>query len=323
MDVFARICSLACMVFGGLLPAHAQLPDVLLTGYLLDAATGDTIPMGEVASVGVNGYSRSDLSYVSPYSGMNMDLSFGADQMLYFSARGYTTRMAELDLGSNKPGNSTTSYIELHMDVPMMRLADTLRLDTDRRRLGKCVLTGGNIPMKWTTDEAQQAFTFARMKEGERIDRFRYMRATDPKVQIAVFGKVKEEWTEAPLSGTRILVKGSDDTAQEVITDRSGFYRMALIYNRTYRLEYRSEGRLSKIVEIDTQGIPGSERGAGFGMNIDMRLFAEIPGEDLSFLQQPIGRAAYSADKKTIEWDMGYTMPLLERLQGILKKHRK
>jgi hypothetical protein len=303
-------------------PVVGQLDDVAVVGYFMDANTGDTIPVGKVEWVGVNGYQVSGESMVSPYSGMDLGLFYGTDQMLFFSAHGYTTRMAEIDLGARSHSAKANSLLEVHMDVLLTPLVDTLRPDTNRQRLGKCVLSTGKVPLKWTTEQAALVYPIVRRTDEQRKERLRRLRETPPSVQVAIYGNVRDEWSLLPIENVKVLIKGSDGTLVESVTDKTGFFRCALFFDRSYRIEYRSEGRLSKIVDIDTQGIPSADRRGGFGMNIEIRLFADIEGEDLSFLQQPIGKAAFSYTTHWLAWDLDYSASILERLQTILKRHR-
>jgi len=305
------------------LAAHAQPPDVLLLGDYIDAVTGDTIREGHVDIVDVGTKAVSDSYHLSVYNGLDVPLSLGAHHMLYFNAPGYTTRLVDVDLSARKPDKSVADMVEIRMHIAMTPLPDSKRPDTNFRRLGKCRFVGGGKEPEWDTEDAAKAFPIRRTKANERLDHSRVLMKARREAPVAIVGAITDHWTEQPIADAEVHVAGNDGTTAIWKMGVKGVYQGELAFDRVYTLVYKAAGRQPKIVVIDTEAIPGADRKGGFGMDLNMRLFADIPGEDLSFLKEPIGRAAYAPDTRTLAWDMAYSGPRLQRLKALLDRHGK
>lgn len=138
---------------------------------------------------------------------------------------------------------------------------------------------------------------------------------------LNVFGYVREHWTRAKIVGAEVSIRLDEEQAPtEVLrTDAFGFYAYPFQYDTVYHLTYSYADRVSKTLTLDLRNIPLADREVGFGSNLDVRLFPPIPGEDLSFLDQPIGRMRYNPALLNLEWDMAITAPILERIDAILE----
>lgn len=318
--VFIMMCALRVTYTGTL---QAQPPDVLVLGDYIDAVTGDTVRNGHVDIVDVDRKAITDTYHLSVYSGMDVPLTLGGHHMLYFNAPGYTTRLVDIDLSARQPDKSVVDLIELRMYIPLMPLVDKARPDTNFRRLGKCRFVGGAKEPVWDSEEAARSFTVQRTKTNERLDHSRALMKARREAPVAIVGAITDHWTDKPIADAEVHVSGDDGTERIWRPGANGLYQGELLFDRLYTLVYRAEGRLPKIVRINTAAVPDADRKGGFGMDLNMRLFADIPGEDLSFLKEPIGLAAYAPDSRTMAWDMEYTGPRLQRLKALLDRHAK
>jgi hypothetical protein len=89
----------------------------------------------------------------------------------------------------------------------------------------------------------------------------------------------------------------------------------------SYSISFSRPDLVGKRLLIHPNTIPAGAHEPGFRANVDIRLFAPIPAEDLSFLQEPIGILVYDAGQENMGWDMDYSGPLLQRLNTILQRH--
>lgn len=139
---------------------------------------------------------------------------------------------------------------------------------------------------------------------------------------VNVFGYLREHWTRAKIVGAEVSIRVDEEQAPRAVlrTDAFGFYAYPFAYDTVYHLTFSYADRVSKTVTLDLRNIPLSDREGGFGSNVDVNLFPPIPGEDLSFLDQPMGRMSYNPALQNMEWDMAITAPIQQRLNAILQR---
>ena len=138
---------------------------------------------------------------------------------------------------------------------------------------------------------------------------------------VYVYGTVKDYATSKKLDGITVTVYKNGGKLAEVVTNASGKYEFNLDYGSDYKIVYSKPGMVSKNISIDTKNIPEEERVGGHGMNVEMTLFAELPGIDFSMLQQPIGKAKFDAASKEVTWDLQYTEQVRAEIQRLMKEY--
>lgn len=149
--------------------------------------------------------------------------------------------------------------------------------------------------------------------------------AIDTLPGLNIYGYVRDHWTKDKIPGAEVLVTvdGAGTNSTILHTDAFGFYACSLPFDGTYNITYSQIGMVSKTIVLDMHNVPVEDRVAGFGAHVDVRLFPPISGEDLSFLDEPLGRMSYDPALQNMAWDMQITAPLLERLDAILKRSRE
>lgn len=138
---------------------------------------------------------------------------------------------------------------------------------------------------------------------------------------VYVYGTVKDYVSSKKLDGITVTVYKNGGKLAEVVTNASGKYEFNLDYGSEYKLVYSRTGMVSKNIAIDTRNIPEEERVGGHGMNVEMTLFAELPGIDFSVLQQPIGKAKFDGASKEVTWDLQYTEQVRAEIQRLMKEY--
>jgi hypothetical protein len=124
----------------------------------------------------------------------------------------------------------------------------------------------------------------------------------------------------SPLPGASVYIISADgSTVEKSLTnaDSTGFYSLELDYDRLYNLLFMSDGRYTKILEINTFNVPSEEKEAGgFMMVLDIRMpVAENRRKERLLSRHPIGKCAYSDKTHTFEWDVAYTEKFRKRLE--------
>lgn len=300
--------------------AFGQMDDVRITGHFIDAVSKDTLTRGHITVIDLEKRQKRSITMIQPVTGDLASLARGEHVMLYFSAPGHITRLAEFDLSGAKATRSGGKYTEVHMEIELAPLQDTLRADTNFRRVGKCMAE--RSALVWSSDAEMASFPVTERNEKEFATDRALRKSVQHKVPVAVFGVVKDEWTQRPIQGATIELKDDGGNVTTASSGANGGYTLSLEYDRLYTVAYSAPGMLVKCVLVDTREIPDRERMGGYGLNVDIRLFGELAGEDLSFLREPIGRAGWSEAIKNLMWDVDYTAPRLEKLKTVLDRHR-
>jgi hypothetical protein len=171
----------------------------------------------------------------------------------------------------------------------------------------------------------RKVISVTRSADPDLAARMALLAAEDAKEGVMVYGYVRDHVSDLGMAEAVVRILPEDSTARDTLvrTNAFGFYVYTLGYDRVFRLTYSAEGTISKTIVIDLMNIPEEDRPGGFGMNVDMRLFAPIPGEDLSFLEQPMGRSRYVPERGLIDWDHSVSTPVIQRLDEIMQRNRK
>lgn len=302
-------------------PCVAQDQDMFLHGTMRDVRTG------EVLRGSLQILDRTDPGW-SGHSETNADGSFDMQLYSYFSsyyvvsftAADHRTRQAAFDMTApDRPLGAGEAW-EIDMDV-MLFPTDTAADSMANAPVGVVTYDPEQKTLRWTAAGPHATVTVKRTQRKELNSASAMMAPLWRKDGVILAGKVVDHWTERPIKGVEVIVTGADGRSQRVTTNEFGLYGLVLPCDRPVRITYTKKGLVSKMVEVDATGIPAGERGQGFRVQVDMRLFAPLQGEDLSFLEEPIGKARYEIASDQLRWDMDYTVARWDRLKPILDRH--
>ena len=138
---------------------------------------------------------------------------------------------------------------------------------------------------------------------------------------VYVYGTVKDYVTGLPLEGVEVLVYRDEVRAERILTDSLGRYEAYLDYDHLYKLWYLAPGKVTKHIEIDARDIPMPLRAGGYGMNVDMTLFKNLPGLEMDVLAQPMGIARYSPVDSVMSWDMEHTTRMRAAISQSMQRY--
>lgn len=141
---------------------------------------------------------------------------------------------------------------------------------------------------------------------------------------IVVFGTVKDLTSNEPLTdfhveamdlkwGRRVLA----------IVYPAGRYELDLMQEGDFIIEYSAPGHVPKRVRVDMRGPTVEEWLGGYGMNVDVRLFREVDGLDLTLGSEPFGICRYDSVADIFSWDLAYIESMRERMKGALAEYEK
>jgi hypothetical protein len=243
--------------------------------------------------------------------------------LVEFTAPGYQPRMAMIDASEVDKGKEGSMAWRISMDVAL-KAVPAGSTAQPAPLLGVCVWSKQLKTLRWNEDAPRHKYPIERYKEERILAHRAIVDSALVRQGLMVDGVVRDQWTEAPLGAVAVRVTNEAGTAPldtTYLTDPLGFYAIVVPYSGTYRLDFGRDGLVHKRVVVDPSSVPMDKHPGGFRANVDIRLFAPIPSEDLSFLESPIGRLSYSSAEENMVWDMSLSRPILERLNGILERH--
>ncbi len=303
--------------------AVGQDYDVHVTGVVTDAVTGLGIT-GEVEASDQldNGYSAweevSDLGEytLDLYSGY---LVSGGNFLVEFRAKGYQPRMFVLDLSAVDKGRDINLAWRIHVDIALIPLngQDPVLAPL----LGYCGWHAAARTLRWNEERTRKLYPIERFHDARIRKHINLVDSVYHLSGTMFDGVVTNNWSDEPLEGTLIVVQTRDGTTREQRTDKFGYYALSLANDSVHDLEFSFPGMVSKRLVVDLTGIPEAELIKGFRTNVNIGLFEDIPGEDFSFLDAPMGYLRYSAEVENLEWDMEMVRSVRERLNAILGRY--
>ena len=299
--------------------AHAQLEKLFIDGRFLDAATGEPIIDARMLVTDSLDKQYTFSSGASARGEFSAFLYSGAHYVLRFEAEGYASRCAVIDLKADRDWPDVAYVWRIKMEVPLSRPGEVpaAQAGCDWR----CTYHARTNKLEWREPYAQEHFPVVVAKNEGTPEEIEMSHARSDNRYLLVKGSVRDMRDDSPLPGARVTFlpgSGSDST---IVADARGNYEMKMTFDQLFRVRYEAEGKVAKIVEIDPRTVPQKERKQGFVAWTDITLFAPVPDADFSFLEEPIGRAAYDPKTRTIAWDMDYSLPIMERLNAILEGH--
>ena len=138
---------------------------------------------------------------------------------------------------------------------------------------------------------------------------------------ISIYGVVRDHNDNKKIPNVDIIIYENGKRIFSKKTNLNGKYDFVLEFNKSYRIDYIYPHYVTKYLTINAGDIPDIDRIGGFEMNIDMTLFKEIEGLDVSLLKDPIGKAQFDAIKGEMAWDMAYTNMMQRKIRELMRKH--
>ncbi|MBC8150593.1 MAG: hypothetical protein H8E97_04840 [Bacteroidetes bacterium] len=128
---------------------------------------------------------------------------------------------------------------------------------------------------------------------------------TDAILQVS--GTIKDEDSGRKLPGCEIVIFQDGVEFTRLECDKNAGYSIELPIRYSYTFQYERDGFVSKKVVLDVSEIPEGEAVGGFGFDLDMSLFKNIEGFDISILDTPIGMGMYDVNSGKFKFDLDHT----------------
>ncbi|MCB9174192.1 MAG: hypothetical protein H6589_06255 [Flavobacteriales bacterium] len=137
--------------------------------------------------------------------------------------------------------------------------------------------------------------------------------------KLQVSGDVSEYFSNEKMSGVSIKAMENGNYITNVVTDGKGKYELYIDFEKEITILYEKAGFVAKKIIVNTKGVHPDKRNKVNDLFVEMTLFKEDKNLDVAFLNQPIGRASYIPQSNEIDWDMGYTGPIAQKLTQTLE----
>ena len=131
-------------------------------------------------------------------------------------------------------------------------------------------------------------------------------------------GITSDYYTGERITSVTISAVADGKVVASGTSDGNGEYKMVLVFDKEYVISFSKPGFISKTITLSTFGVPENKRHKTPDMNAEITMFKPNECIKAEMLDKPIGRAVYFTDKNIIDWDMVYSMPLLEKLNQML-----
>lgn len=138
--------------------------------------------------------------------------------------------------------------------------------------------------------------------------------------ELYIFGVVKDYANSKKLENVTITAYHNGVKVDEYVTRNNGKYEFFLDLGKEYDIKFGRSGFVGKSVYMDSRNIPEEDVGAGFSLNIEMSLFEEQEGLDVSILDNPIGKAKYNPNTGALEFDFAYTQKIKDEINRLMRE---
>ncbi len=137
---------------------------------------------------------------------------------------------------------------------------------------------------------------------------------------LDVMGSVKKEETKKRMEGATITIKRNGTVWKTLTSPANGKFEAQLLPDAVYVIEFSKPGHVTKRMELSTRNVPPDDAKYGFDFPMEMNLFEEMDGLDVSILNQPIAKVAFNPATGYMDYDPDYTKSIKKELDRLKKE---
>jgi len=141
--------------------------------------------------------------------------------------------------------------------------------------------------------------------------------------KLDVNGTVKNEDTKKRFEGVTITIKRNGTVWKTITSPSTGEFTLELPPDAIYLVEFSKPGFTTKKVEFSTKNVPPDDAKYGFEFPMEMNLFEEVEGLDVSILNQPIAKIAFNPSTGYMDYDPSYTKSIQKELEKLKKEQEE
>lgn len=102
--------------------------------------------------------------------------------------------------------------------------------------------------------------------------------------KVIFSASVLSEDSSGPISMAEVFVISDGISSRSYISSKTGEFSFTLDYDHRYQLRIEKKGFYTKVIEVNTNNVPGRMQKQHFEINISVSLIKEIPDLDLPAL---------------------------------------
>ena len=137
---------------------------------------------------------------------------------------------------------------------------------------------------------------------------------------LDVVGTVKKEETKKRMEGATITIKRNGSTWKTLNPPANGRFEAALEPDAIYIIEFSKYGHVTKRIQLSTKNVPPEDAKYGFEFPLEINLFEQIDGLDVSILDKPIGKVEFDPETGYMDYDVAYTKSIQKELDRLKKE---
>jgi len=138
--------------------------------------------------------------------------------------------------------------------------------------------------------------------------------------QLKISGKILHHVSQKKLPLCQINIIDSDTNEKRSVMSSSGNYKIKLERDKKYHIEYAKDGYYSKILSIDTRGIPSNK---STSMSVEMDMINKEQGISEQVFLEPVGKCWYDPQRRQMKWDVAYSKVMFEKMSMAFEKMNK
>jgi len=135
-----------------------------------------------------------------------------------------------------------------------------------------------------------------------------------------VIGTTKNEASKKRMEGAVVTIKRNGAVWKTVTSPANGKFQAGLLPDAIYMIEVSKPGFVSKKIQVSTKNVPPDDAKYGFDIPMDISLFEEMDGLDVSILNQPIGKIAFNPETGYMDHDAAYTKSIQKEMDRLKKE---
>lgn len=135
--------------------------------------------------------------------------------------------------------------------------------------------------------------------------------------KLDVVGMVKKEEDKKRMEGAVIEVYRNGNLVNTITTPSDGKFTIPLDPDGDYKLNFTKPGHVSKNIFVSTKGVNPEDAKYGFEFPMEMNLFEEIPGLDVSILKQPLAKIRFDPNVGYFDYDVEYTKSIQKEIDRL------
>ncbi len=143
--------------------------------------------------------------------------------------------------------------------------------------------------------------------------------------ELRLRGEVTDHLSRQPLG--EVLVRVYRDGVKEQVfnTGSTGKYNINLRRGGEYVIRFSLPGHVTKCYAVDTRGAAWEGDNRSVSVDVEMTMFEQVPGLDLTYFDMPMGLARFCPMTGLLKWDRDYEdriRPEVDRLMAEVRACR-